>query len=93
MKSIVIGLALLMCVMSLALFAAMGKDKRLARVGAYRVPEKRLFGMALLFGAPGGLLGMYFFRHKTKHWYFVVGFWALAVLQLALLSYLAYRYM
>ena len=29
--------------------------------------------LALLGGGPGGWLGMYAFRHKTKHWYFVVG--------------------
>jgi uncharacterized membrane protein YsdA (DUF1294 family) len=57
------------------------------------VSEKRLFLLAALLGAPGGLLGMYAFRHKTKHWYFVAGFWTLTLLQLGALSYLAYRFM
>ena len=93
MKTLVYALGLLVCGMSLALFAAMGADKYCARSGRRRVPEKRLFLLALLLGAPGGLLGMYAFRHKTKHLYFVWGFRALAALQLAALAFLACRYM
>ena len=57
------------------------------------MPEKSLFLLAALCGAAGGLMGMYAFRHKTKHWYFVVGFWGLTLLQMGVLGYLAYRYM
>ena len=93
MKKAVIAAALLSLGMSLVLFATMGLDKRFAKTEHRRVPEKRLFLLAALLGAPGGLLGMYAFRHKTKHWYFVVGFWALTFLQLGTLSYLVYRFM
>ena len=47
---------------------------------------------ALYVLAVSGLLGMYAFRHKTKHWYFVLGFWALAAAQLGALAWAAYRY-
>ena len=93
MKIPVIAAALLSLCMSLVLFVTMGLDKRFAKTDHRRVPEKRLFLLAGLLGALGGLLGMYTFHHKTKHWYFVVGFWALALLQLGALGYLAYRYM
>ena len=93
MRTFVIAAALLCLVMSLVLFVTMGLDKRRARNGQRRVPEKRLFLLAAICGAPGGLLGMYAFRHKTKHWYFVFGFWGLAALQLGVLGYLAYRFM
>ena len=93
MKPIVLGLAVLMLCMSIALFSLMGADKRLAKTGGRRVPEKTLFLLALLFGAPGGLLGMNFFRHKTRHWYFVWGFRLLTALQLGLLAYLLFRLM
>ncbi|MBQ7434340.1 MAG: DUF1294 domain-containing protein [Oscillospiraceae bacterium] len=93
MKILVSALALICCGMSLVLFVTMGFDKRFAQTGRRRVPEKRLFGLAALLGAPGGLLGMYTFRHKTKHWYFVAGFWTLTLLQLGALAYLAYRFM
>ena len=93
MKTVISGAAFFCCVMSLALLLLMGADKHYAKSGRRRVPEKRLFLLALLGGAPGGLLGMYAFRHKTKHPSFLLGFWALAILQLGVLGYCAYRYM
>ena len=92
MKTETAAAALLCLGMSLALFITMGLDKRFAKTEHRRVPEKRLFLLAALLGAPGGLLGMYAFRHKTKHWYFVVGFWALTVIQLGALAVLAWRF-
>ena len=73
---------------SLVLFFAMGADKRRAARGRWRVPEKRLFLLALLGGACGGWLGMRVFRHKTRHWYFAVVFPVLALLQTALCVWL-----
>lgn len=70
--------------MSLILFILMGVDKVKAKRGAYRIPEARLFFFAVLGGAVGGTLGMYLFRHKTRHWYFAFGFPALALGQLVL---------
>lgn len=93
MKTAVSALALLYLGMSLVLFAAMGLDKRFAKTGHRRVPEKKLFLLAALLGAAGGLLGMYAFHHKTKHWYFVLGFWALTLLQTGALGCFAYRFM
>ena len=57
----------------------MGADKRRARKGKYRIAEKRLFLVAALGGALGGTFGMYVFHHKTKHWYFRIGFPLLAL--------------
>ncbi len=62
-----------MLVASIVGFAAMGVDKAKAKVGAWRIPEKTLFGIALLGGGVGVWLGMEIFHHKTKHWYFKYG--------------------
>ena len=80
--------ALWLLLWSVILFVTMGADKRRARRAAFRVPEKTLFLLALLGGAPGGLLGMALFRHKTRHWTFVWGFRILTLLQLAGLLWL-----
>ena len=76
----------ILVVMNLASFALMGIDKAKAKAGAWRIPEKTLFLATALFGALGGTLGMTIFRHKTKHWYFKIGFPALLVVQLVLLA-------
>ena len=76
---------------NLALFAVMGIDKYKARNGLWRIPEKTLFGLALLGGSIGGILGMKVFRHKTKHNSFKFGFLAILLLQLALLGWLGFQ--
>ena len=66
-------------------FALMGVDKRRAkRKGARRIRERTLFLSALLGGSPGALLGMWTFRYKTKHWYFVWGMPLILAAQIAL---------
>lgn len=47
-------------------------DKRKARKGAWRIPEATLLTMAWAFGGLGAVLGMYLFRHKTKHIRFIL---------------------
>ena len=79
------AICVLLLVMNLAAFALMGIDKMKAKRGAWRIPEKTLFLVTALFGGLGGTLGMTFFRHKTKHWYFKFGFPALLLIQLAVL--------
>ena len=73
---------------SLAAFAAFGADKRRARRGAWRVPERTLFLLALLGGSPGALLGMRVFHHKTKHRRFYLGIPAILLAQCALALWL-----
>jgi uncharacterized membrane protein YsdA (DUF1294 family) len=82
---VVLGALLLLNLIS---FFLMWHDKQCAKKNQWRVPEKILFLSAALFGAFGGTLGMFVFRHKTKHWYFRVFFPLLMVLQAAVLGYL-----
>ena len=53
-------------------FAMMVIDKRRARQRQWRIPERTLLLSAALFGGVGGMLGMYLFRHKTKHLRFTI---------------------
>ena len=76
--------------MNVIAFILMGTDKIKAKLDKRRIPEKVLFLFAILFGAIGGTIGMYSFRHKTKHWYFAVFFPVLAILQIALLVYIKF---
>lgn len=84
--------AIYLAVMNVLGVAVMWSDKRRARLHRWRIPEKVLFGVSLLGGSAGTWAGMYSFRHKTKHWYFVVGMPIILVCQAALAIYLMRLY-
>ncbi len=77
-KNIVIYLILI----NLITFLAMYIDKRKAKKGKRRIPEKTLFILVGLGGGVGGILGMYLFRHKTKKTRFVIGFPAILIFEI-----------
>lgn len=84
--------AIYLAVMNVLGVAVMWSDKRRARLHRWRITEKVLFGVSLLGGSAGTWAGMYLFRHKTKHWYFVVGMPLILVCQAALAIYLVHLY-
>ena len=91
-NSVVIILALaVLFIANLISFGLMLHDKRCAKMGRWRVPEKTLFLAAACFGALGGVLGMQLLRHKTQHWYFQLFFPLMLVIQLAALIFGAYH--
>ena len=81
-------LLIYLAVMNILGFALMGTDKSRARNGKWRIRERTLFLFSLLGGSIGTLIGMYVFRHKTKHWYFVIGMPLILVAQLALVLWI-----
>ena len=80
MNPVLIGSLLILNILA---YSLMGVDKAKARQNKRRIPEKVLFLIALFGGSMGSLVGMYSFRHKTRHWYFVVGMPLILILQLA----------
>ena len=73
-------------VMGVITFIVYGIDKWRAARGRWRVPERHLHLLELLFGWPGALVGQLVFRHKLKKWSYmgvfvlivfvhVVGWW------------------
>ena len=83
MKFEMIILAYLL-VINIVAFVLMYEDKRRARKNLWRISERTLFVASLIGGSIGGLCGMYFFRHKTKHWYFRIGFPVILCVQIVL---------
>ena len=92
-KTIILVALAIIAIMNIAAFALMGHDKRCAREGKWRVPERTLFLMTALFRGLGGVLGMKVFHHKTQHWYFRVFFPVLLVIQIVALAVGAYLLM
>ena len=69
-------------------FILMGMDKAKARKHAWRIAEITFFVVAILGGSLGSILGMYTFRHKTRHWYFVVFMPIILLVQIGLTLYI-----
>ena len=68
----------------LVAFILCGIDKRRARKHQWRIPERRLFALALAGGSLGALAGMYVFRHKTRHRLFSWGIPLLFLVQVGI---------
>lgn len=66
-------------------FILMYADKRRAIKRKWRISEHTLILTAILGGSIGALIGMYSFRHKTKHLKFKLGIPIILTFQLILI--------
>lgn len=66
-------------------FFIMYYDKQKAKKSEWRISEAKLFGVSILFGSLGILLGMFTFRHKTKHLKFLFGIPTIMLIQIYIL--------
>lgn len=69
-------------IINLVGFVMMCVEKQLAIHHKNRISEKILFLIAIIGGSIGSILGMYAFRHKTKHLSFVIGMPVILIIQL-----------
>ena len=72
-------------IINIIAFLAMYIDKKKAKYGRWRIPEKTLLILAIIGGSIGAIAGMYIFRHKTKKLRFSVGFPVILILQIILI--------
>ena len=71
---------------------AMLIDKKKAIKGSWRIPEKTLLIIALLGGSVGTMIGMYWFRHKTKKLKFTLGFSTILIAEIIVITYFLIKY-
>ena len=90
-NELIVGMAVYIICMNIIGIAVMGIDKNKAKKQAFRIPEKNLFLVSLLGGSIGTLAGMYIFRHKTKHWYFVIGMPLILLVQIGIVVYFLWQ--
>ncbi|WP_440896069.1 DUF1294 domain-containing protein [Amphibacillus sp. Q70] len=57
-------------------------DKRKAKQGKWRTPERYIWLISLFGGSLGTLLGMKLYRHKTKHIQFRIGLPLIFIIQM-----------
>ena len=77
-------LILYLLIMNAAGVLSMLADKRRAKKKLWRIPEATLLAIAVLGGSIGSLVGMYAFRHKTRHIKFTLGIPGILIAQLVL---------
>lgn len=63
-------MSLCLLIWNIVVFVTYGLDKGKAQQQSQRISEKTLLGMSYLLGGLGAWAGGYFFRHKTRKWYF-----------------------
>ncbi len=88
MNMYVLGLVIYFFIINLFAIFLMKYDKVKAINNQYRVSEKALFLIALILGGIGIYIGMYLFRHKTKHVKFTVGIPLIIILNILTIYYL-----
>ena len=67
-------------------------DKRLAVKGGRRIPEKKLFGAALLGGGAAMYITMRIIRHKTLHKRFMIGLPLIICVQTVLVCFILIKF-
>lgn len=68
--SLILGIPFL--VWNLIVMIVYARDKRKAKKGKWRTPEATLLALAWALGSLGAMIGMFGFRHKTKHVKFLI---------------------
>nr|WP_302673653.1 DUF1294 domain-containing protein [uncultured Clostridium sp.] len=72
-------------------FILMYVDKKRAIQRKWRISENTLILISILGGSIGALIGMYTFRHKTKHLKFKLGIPLILLLQFLLIFFNIYK--
>ena len=67
-------------------------DKKKAKYGRWRIPEKTLLIVALFGGSIGTMIGMYLFRHKTQKIKFTLGFPTILISEIIIITYFLIKY-
>ena len=88
MNNYIIGLIIYVFFINIYALFLMKYDKVKAINNQHRLSEKTLFLIALILGGIGIYIGMYLFRHKTKHVKFTVGIPLIIILNILTIYYL-----
>lgn len=83
-------MAIYLIIINIIGLVLMGIDKSRAKRRAFRIPEATLFSVAIFGGSVGSILGMYLFRHKTRHLKFTIGMPVILLIQIVLVLFVMF---
>lgn len=75
-------------IINIVTFFYFGLDKTRSELSKRRISERMLWFLSAIGGSVGALLGMKFFRHKTKKMSFQAGIAVILAIQILLLYFL-----
>ena len=81
-KTLLLVLAVHFVFINLYTFIAYWKDKKAARNGQWRIPERDLHLLEILGGWSGALLGQKILHHKNRKQTYQIIFWLVPILQM-----------
>lgn len=84
--------AAILAIYNLAAVLTAARDKRAARTGRRRTPERSFVLLCFTGAGPGVLAAFYALRHKTKHRRLLAICWLGAALSCALLGWLFFMF-
>jgi len=93
MRTLAIVYLCIVAALSLVSLLAYGFDKRKAKRGDRRIPERTLHLLAVFGGWPGALAGQQLFRHKTSKLSFQVVFWLTVFVNVGVVAATAYTFL
>lgn len=65
------NIIIVLLILNILGFVLVFLDKFKAKYRMWRIPERSFFLLSILGGSIGVYLGLLYFNHKTKHWYFM----------------------
>jgi uncharacterized membrane protein YsdA (DUF1294 family) len=83
---LVLAVALYLLAVNATTYGMFAWDKRCARLGQWRVPERSLIAMAAIGGSAGAVMGQRLLRHKTRKQPFGTYLQVVVIVHLALLA-------
>ena len=83
-------LIIYLVIINLVSFFYIGLDKMKAQMDYRRIQERNLWILCFIGGSLGGLLGMHYFRHKTKKLSFQAVLAIILVIQIWLVYFLLF---
>jgi len=81
-------IAILLVILNIFGFILVSLDKYKAKNRLWRIPERSFFLLSILGGSVGVYIGLFFFNHKTRRWYFMTIIPLIILAQMVFIYYL-----
>lgn len=82
------AIIVILAILNIFGFVLVSLDKYKAKNKLWRIPERSFFMLSILGGSIGVYIGLFFFNHKTRNWYFMTIIPFIILAQIVFIYYL-----